>query len=263
MNTLRAFLTLTFLSFRRLFWSLGTLMIVFPLVASGLFLGWRIRMLRRALSGASELVAVQEFNTISEFLLGVFASFLVPLCALAFGTAGLAGDREDRTLLFLLVRPLPRGLILAAKFLASLPLVLAFSCGSFWIYCRLAGAAGAAAYDAFLPAVVYMSIAYAALFLLFSVWFRHPAIMALLYAAFMEALLGNIAGIIKRVAINYYGRSLMYDAGVEYGLAAPEARTFDPIAPADARVALLTITLAALGLAWLIFSTRDYEEQPK
>ena len=76
-------------------------------------------------------------------------------------------------------------------------------------------------------------------------------------------LLGNIAGIIKRVAINYYGRSLMYDAGVEHGLAAPDARSFDPITPTDARIALLTITLAALALAWLIFRTRDYEEQPK
>lgn len=262
MRTLRAFTTLTLLSFRRLFWSIGTLMLVFPLAASGLFLTRRHFFHRVDPNLASGALELRSFNEFSFFLLTVFAAFLLPLCALAFGTASLGGEREDRTLLFLMVRPLPRFLILAAKFLASLPLVLGFTCGSFWIYCRLAGPAGDVAYGAYLPAVVYMSVAYAALFLLFSVLFRHAAIAALLYAAFMEVLLGNIPGIIKRVAINYYGRSLMYDAGIEHGLATPDAQWFDPLSAADARSALLTITLTALALAWLVFRTREYEEQP-
>ncbi len=260
MRTLRAFTTLTLLSFRRLLWSIGTLMLLFPLTASGLFLAYRFP---RAFSAGGGPFEIRDFNSFSEFLLKVVVPFLMPLCALAFGTASLGGEREDRTLLFLLVRPLPRGLILAAKFLASLPLVLGFTCGSFWIYCRLAGSVGAVAYDAYLPAIVYMSVAYAAVFLLFSVLFRHPAIVALLYSAFMEMLLGNIPGIIRRVAVNYYGRSLMYDAGVDHGLTAPDAQWFDPISAADARQALATITAVALGLAWLFFRTRDYEEQPK
>jgi len=260
MRTLRAFTTLTLFSFRRLLWSLGTLMLLFPLAAGGLFLLFRFP---RAFSSGGGPFEIRDFNAFSEFLLKIVAPFLLPLCALAFGTASLGGEREDRTLLFLLVRPLPRGLILAAKFLASLPLVLGFTCGSFWIYCRLAGSAGAVAYEAYLPAIVYMSVAYAAVFLLFSVTFRHPAIIALLYSAFMEMLLGNIPGIIRRVAVNYYGRSLMYDAGVEHGLTAPDAQWFDPISAADSRQALATITAAALLLAWLVFRTRDYEEQPK
>ncbi|MCE9605889.1 MAG: ABC transporter permease [Planctomycetia bacterium] len=259
MRTLRAFTTLTLLSFRRLFWSIGTLMLLFPLAASGLFITRRHYFSRFDAAGTFD---VRSFNDFSGFLLTVFAAFLVPLCALAFGTASLGGDREDRTLLFLLVRPLPRGLILAAKFLATLPLVLGFTCGSFWIYCRLAGPVGQAAYGAYLPAIVFMSVAYAALFLLFSVLFRHPAIAALVYAAFMEVLLGNIPGIIKRVAINYYGRSLMYDAGVEHGLTAPDTQWFDPLSATDARTALLMITIIALALAWFVFRTREYEEQP-
>jgi len=95
------------------------------------------------------------------------------------------------------------------------------------------------------------------------VLFRHPAIIALLYTAFMEMLLGNIPGIIRRVAVNYYGRSLMYDAGVEHGLMAPDNLWFDPLSAADARQALATITAAALLLAWIVFRTREYEEQPK
>jgi ABC-2 type transport system permease protein len=260
MRTLRAFTTLTLLSFRRLLWSVGTLMLLFPLLAGGLFV-FRFAQLGRFSGGGTQ--ALRSFNDFSWFILNVFTPFLMPLCALAFGTASLGGEREDRTLLFLLIRPLPRGLILAAKFLASLPLVLGFTCGGFWIYCRLAGSPGAVAYDAYLPAIVYMSVAYAALFLLFSVLFRHPAIIALLYTAFMEMLLGNIPGIIRRVAVNYYGRSLMYDAGVEHGLMAPDNLWFDPLSAADARQSLATITAAALAFAWLVFRTREYEEQPK
>jgi ABC-2 type transport system permease protein len=259
MRTLRAFTTLTLLSFRRLLWSVGALMLLFPLAAGGLVV-FRFAQIGRYSGG---LQAVRGFNEFSMYLLTVFASFLLPLCALAFGTAGLGSEREDRTLLFLLVRPLPRGLILAAKFLALLPLVLGFTCGTFWIYCRLAGSVGAIAYDAYLPAIVYMSVAYASVFLLFSVLFRHPAIVALLYTAFMELLLGNLPGLISRVAVNYYGRSLLYDAGVEHGFTADDRLWFDPISPPDARQALATITLAALTLAWLVFRTREYEEQPK
>lgn len=252
MNTLRAFVTLWMLSFRRLFWSIGTPMLLLPLTACAMFL-----VRRRYAADADPVMA---FHGFSIFLLTVFASFVVPLCALAFGTASVGGDREDRTLLFLFIRPLPRGLILLAKFLAAWPLVLGFTCGAFWLFCRLAGPPGRAAFDAYLPAVVYMASAYTALFHLFGALFRHSTIAALIYAVFMEVLLGNVPGIIRRVAINYYGRSLMYDAGVDHGLSAPDPQWFDPFPVHDAKLALWTIMAGTLAAAWLVFRTREYEE---
>ena len=151
----------------------------------------------------------------------VFASFVVPICALAYGTASVGGDREDRTLVFLLVRPIPRALVLLAKFTATLPLVLGLVVGSYWLYCRLAGEVGQVAFPLYLPALVYMTLAYVCLFHLFAVAFRHSTIIALVYALFMELLLGNMPGIVKRVAVNYYGRSIMYAAGAAEGLPRP------------------------------------------
>ncbi len=136
MRTARAFVTLWLLSFRRLFWSIGTPMLLLPIIACVMFL------VRRNYGASDD--PVQAFHSFSIFLLTVFASFLVPLGALAFGTAGLGGDREDRTLLFLFIRPLPRGLILLAKYFAALPLVLGFTVGSLWLFCKLAGAPGRA-----------------------------------------------------------------------------------------------------------------------
>ena len=45
-----------------------------------------------------------------------------------------------------------------------------------------------------------MTLAYVCLFHLFAVAFRHSTIIALVYAVFMEMLLGNMPGIVKRVA---------------------------------------------------------------
>jgi ABC-type transport system involved in multi-copper enzyme maturation permease subunit len=252
MRWLRAFLSLWSLSVRRLLWSTNTVMVLLPITGGALFL------LRRNYGGASELE--KAFRSFSEFLLVVFASFLVPICGIAYGAAGIGGDREDRTLVFLLMRPVPRPLILLGKFLASWPLTLALVMGTFWLYCRLAGNVGALAFTAYGPVVALMATSYVSLFQLFAVCFRHATILALLYSLFMELLIGNMPGIVKRVAINYYGRSLMYTAGREHGVRPPDERWFELLQPSTASWALAGIAGASLLAAVLIFQRREYRD---
>jgi len=248
----RAWATLVYTSFRRLLWSVGTLMLVFPLAACALFVA------RRGYSSMAD--DVTAFNLFSQFLVFVFTPFVVPLCAVTFGASSVGGDREDGTLLFLLMRPLPRGLIVSAKFAAALPLAVGFACGGLWLLCRLAGPPGRIAFEAYLPAVLYMTTAYTAVFLLMSVLFRHAVIVGLIYTLLMEVLLGNVPGIVKQLAVNYYGRSLMFDAGVEHGLSTPDPQWFDPLSNFAARGTLAGITLAVLALAWLVFARREFED---
>jgi ABC-type transport system involved in multi-copper enzyme maturation permease subunit len=226
-------------------------MVLLPLSACLLFIMWR---------HGRELRPERDFHDFSEFVILVFASFVVPLCALAFGTASVGGDREDRTLVFLLVRPIPRALILLAKFTATLPLVLGLVVGSYWLYCTAAGEVGERAFDLYLPALVAMTMAYVCLFHLFAVSFRHSTIVALVYALFMELLLGNMPGIVKRVAVNYYGRSLMYVAGADEGLPAPDSKWFEPLTTAAAGWGLFWISAAGLLLAMVVFSRREYRD---
>ena len=250
MKLFRAWSTLASLSFVRLFWSASTLMVLLPLAGCLLF------VLRRHYDHPE--FTQHDFREFSEFLIVVFASFVVPICALAFGTASIGGDREDKTLVFLLVRPIPRWLILLAKFSATLPLVLGMVLGSYWLYCRLAGAVGQVAFDLYLPAITYMTLAYVCLFHLFAVSFRHATIIALVYAIFMETLIGNLPGIVKRVAVNYYGRSLLYAAGEADGAKMPEG--FQPLSLEVATWALAGIALGGLILACLVFSRREYRD---
>jgi len=251
MSLLRAWATLVFLTFRRLLWSASTLMVLFPLAGCMLF------VLRRH---HNRDFSTNEFRNFSEFMILVFASFVVPICALAFGTASVGGDREDRTLVFVLMRPIPRPLVLLAKFLATLPLVLGLVVGSFWLCCQLAGETGQVAFPLYLPALVNMTLAYVCLFHLFAVTFRHSTIIALIYALFMELLLGNMPGIVKRAAVNYYGRSIMYAAGKEDGLPSPDPRWFESLPVETASWALIGIAVAGLLLAIVIFSRREYRD---
>lgn len=254
MNLLRAWMTLTSLTFRRLLWSASTLMVILPLAGCLLFI------LRLHYHRGQHEFTFDEFRDFSEFMILVFASFVVPICALAYGTASLGGDREDRTLVFLLVRPIPRPLVLLAKFAATLPLVLGLVVGSFWLYCRLAGEVGQVAFPLYLAPLVAMTLAYVCLFHLFAVAFRHSTIIALVYALFMEVLLGNLPGIVKRVAVNYYGRSMMYAAGAEQGLKTPDEEWFQPLSADVALWALTVIAISGIVLALVVFSRREYRD---
>jgi ABC-2 type transport system permease protein len=252
MKLLRAWSTLVMLSFRRLLWSSNTLMVMLPLVGCALFL------LRRHYDYADFEESFNRFST--EFMVFLFTSFVVPVCALAYATTSIGGDREDRTLLFLLVRPIPRPLILLAKLVATLPLVLGLVVGSYWLYCRLAGTVGETAFPLYLPAVFFMTLAYVSLFHLFAVAFRHSTIVALIYSLFMEFFLGNMPGIIKRIAVNFYARSMMYDVGSEYGMSAPDPQWFVPVSAVVASQALLWLAAGGLVLAMWIFSRKEYRD---
>jgi hypothetical protein len=116
------------------------------------------------------------------------------------------------------------------------------------------------AFSLYLPALLAMTFAYVCLFHLFAVAFRHSTIIALIYALFMEVLLGNLPGIVKRVAVNYYGRSIMYSAGAPEGLKSPDPEWFQPLEPETAMWALAGIAVAGLLLALIVFSRREYRD---
>jgi ABC-2 type transport system permease protein len=253
MTPLRAWLMLVWLSFRRLLWSSNALMALVPLAGCLLFLLKR----RFGEHGFSE----HQFDRFSGgFLIEIYLSIVVPLCTLAFAAGSIGGEREDRTLLFILVRPLARWAVLLAKVAATLPLALGITCGALFVFCALAGEVGQAAWSDYLPAVFLATLAYVGLFHLFAVAFRYSTIVALVYALLVEVLLGHAPGIIKRVAVNYYGRTLMYSAGEPDGLAPPDPHWFEPFSPIVAQWTLIGFFVVSLLIAALIFQRREYRD---
>ncbi|MEK6239039.1 MAG: ABC transporter permease [Planctomycetales bacterium] len=147
MMLLRSCWALWKLSVSRLAWSKSTLMLLFPIAACALFVfGARYGELNDSPS---------DFDRFSwEFVRGLMTSFLAPLVTLVYATASLGWDREDRTLIYLLIRPIPRPMIVAVKFLAATPVILAVVLGSFYVYCLMSGPVGARAFSLYAPMIV-------------------------------------------------------------------------------------------------------------
>ncbi|MBI1901961.1 MAG: ABC transporter permease subunit [Planctomycetia bacterium] len=248
----RAWATLVWLSFRRLLWSAGTLTLAFPLLGGAALMGWWGMRMRTQEFEASFL----RFSEL--FVTGIFTLVLLPVVALAYATSSIGGDREDKTLLFLLIRPVPRSMILLAKLTATMPLVLGIVTGCFFLYCYQAGPVGQEALRLYFPAVLAMAVAYVCLYHLFAVCFKHSTTIALIYSLFMESLLGNMPGITKRVAVNFFGRSIMYHTAEPWGFSAPQA--FEAVSPATAFVVLACISIGSTLLAMFIFQRREYAE---
>lgn len=253
MKLVRAWLTLVLFSFRQLFWSASTLMVCAAVLACGLF------VLRRDYAAMPDTHGALVHFT-QEVLIGLLASFFIPVCALAYGAGGLAADREEGALVFLLMRPIPRAWMVLAKLAAAAPLVVGLCVASFWVYCWQAGSAGRTAWQLFLPAVFYMAIAYTGLFHLLAVVFRHGTILGMIYALFVEGLLGNMPGIVKRMAINFYGRSIIFDVGAYEGIPGPSAAWFVPVTAQHAARVLVAVFAITVLAAMVVFARREYRD---
>ena len=132
--------------------------------------------------------------------------------------------------------------------------------GSLLLLCRLAGRPGGEAFQAVWPAILASTLAYVALFQLFSVVFRRATIVALGYALFLETLVGNMPGIVKRLTICFYARCLVFDASADLGIG--PTGPFNPLlfqrAASMAQSILYAASAALLLIGLLAFTAREY-----
>ena len=195
-----------------------------------------------------------------NFVFSVFLPFLLPLLSLSFATEAIGGDREANSLVWLLTRPMPRPSIYLAKFVALLPWSLCLNVGGFALLCLLAGWQGKEALRLFWPAVVWATLAFSALFFLIGAFFRRPAIVALVYSFFLETILGNMPGYMKRVSINFYTKCMMYEAAEPFGIAPERPNVFLKVDAATALIVLVTLTVLLVAAGTVIFSRIQYQD---
>lgn len=201
---------------------------------------------------------------LAEFVLTpMFVTFLMPVFAICYGASGIGGEREDQTLIYLLICPIPRPLIYGTKAFAGLTLVAAWTTTTLFVLCRLAGSPGQEVFSMFLLASVLGGVAYASLFLLVGAVFRHGTIISLVYWFFLEVLFGNLPGIVKRVSVAFYVRCMIYDAGgnLELGPIGRVAREmYLPVSGRTAMITLAGIIVALLALGVVLFELREYRD---
>jgi ABC-type transport system involved in multi-copper enzyme maturation permease subunit len=194
-------------------------------------------------------------------MFSLFVSFLLPLWSLSFATEALGGEREARTLVWLLSRPLPRPAIYLAKFVGLLPWCLGLNLGGFALICLAAGEPGRLAFRLFWPAVLMASLAFVALFHFIAAWARRPTVVALVYSFFLEVMLGDMPGLMKRVSISFYTRCLMFDAAADFGLTPDKPHVYLPVSGEVAWAVLIGVTGALLAAGMYVFSKAEYPEE--
>jgi ABC-2 type transport system permease protein len=262
-SALRAWLALLALSTRRLGWSFQTLL---ALVVIALLL---VLVLLVQAVAASRGDAGWTVYTFGRALVGnIYLRFVLPLLCLCFGTQALGGDWEEKSLVWLLTRPLPRPMIYLAKYLATLPWAVGLSVLGLLAAGALAGRDAWQAALVFWPVVVLGATAYLSLFLLLGAVFRRSTIIALTYTFVVETILSNMPGLVKRITIAFYDRCLLFALAEDRGWhEAPQGvraiipdneRFFLPVDGTTALIVLLTVpaVLLVIGIWW--FSRKEY-----
>lgn len=192
----------------------------------------------------------------------LYLGFLLPLLSISFATGALGNERESRSLVWLMTRPMPRSAIYLAKFFGLLPWCIGLTVGGFGLLCLAGGEIGRQAFWWYFPGVLAGSVSFAALFHLFGALFSRPAVVGLLYAFFFETMLSElpIPGTLKRLSLNYYTRCLLYQAGEQHGVPTETASLFVPVSPTFAWVALIGATIALTGIGMFLFARNEYRD---
>jgi len=193
-------------------------------------------------------------------IFAIFQSFLLPLCTLSFATNALGSERESRTLIWIVTRPVPRPAIYLAKYVAALPWCLGFNLLGFAGICLAAGEPGQLALRLYWPAVICGTFALAAFFHLLAALFRRPAIVGLIYAFFFETLVADLPGDLKRCSMSFYIRSMMFDGTNELGLAADQLSVYNPVSGWTALAVLIGATLLFTLIGMFAFARRQHSE---
>ena len=201
------------------------------------------------------------FFVFSNFVVfQLFSTVLLPLWSTAFATEGLGREREANNLLWVLTRPIPRWAIFLAKYVALLPWCLLMNLGGFALICLFGGPSGRLAFEVYWPAVFWLTLAFSALFHLFGACMRRASVAALLYAFFIETIMGNMPGHFKRFSISYFGRCLMFDRAHDYGIHPDRPQIYIPVSGTTAWLVLAGVTVACLVIGAIVFARSEYLE---
>ena len=195
-----------------------------------------------------------------------FCRFFLPIITLTLGTAIIGDDREDKTLVYLSIRPISRSSMYLAKLLGSLPLALGISLGAVFGLCAVASFFGGPPLPLselawmFLPTIACGTLAYLAFFGWLGAVFRNATLIGIAHVFLVEFFMGQAPGVLKRISISFYVRCMLYDAGGEHGIGPRNQASFQSVGGDEAAITLISVAVGFLLLGMYWFSRREYRD---
>jgi ABC-2 type transport system permease protein len=187
------------------------------------------------------------FDTISM-------TILLPLVAILFGSGAFGAEIDDGTIVYLLAKPVPRWILVAAKALRALAVAILLTGASTalagFIDLFPAGSDGVLATEAQVLAVVVGSACYVSVFLALSLFTRRALVIGIGYMLIWEGFLSFILPGIANLSIRQYSLGA---AKAIYQLPVQEARL-------SAETAfLLTAIMVGVALSLAVWRLMRFE----
>ena len=145
-------------------------------------------------------------QTIANFGINIFAAFM----ALSFGSAALGDLVEDRTLVYVWLRPVNRHSIAAAAMAAVLTVVAPVVVAVMTVSAAITGVNDLLAATAVATALAVF--AYSGIFMALGLRFKRSLLIGLGYIAIWELLMSRLGDWFARLSIRSYPMSILSDA---------------------------------------------------
>jgi len=255
------------LSLARMLWSRST---IFMALVVGLPV--LIALIVRGLEGLGMANARVEGVTISgPALFGtmiwlMFLRFIVPVLAVFYATSLIADEVEDKTITYLFTRPIPRGAVMAGKYLAYLVCTVMVVLPSvmivYFLIVPYGGGSIAASFPDLVKDLALLAlglVAYGALFAWVGARFKRPLLTGLVFIFGWEQAALVFPGYLKRFTIAYYLQALVPHAMPSdnlLGLLQGMVRETPPLLSCLVWLAVITGTF--LWLAIRLVGRREY-----
>jgi ABC-2 type transport system permease protein len=208
--------------------------------AGVVLLGWVVGNVDRGELAPAERAEEQLEAGVGLISLVGFTA-LVPVVALVFAAASLGDTREDGTLVYLWLRPMPRWAVAVGAWSAALTVALPLTVVPITVTAVLLDAGGDLVVAAALASLVAV-IAYSGVFVLLGLLVKNAIVWGLAYVILWEGVVAAFGSAAARVAIRGYASSILTDrTGVSLDLG--------DVSQLAAVVVTLAVAVVALVLA--------------
>jgi ABC-2 type transport system permease protein len=135
-------------------------------------------------------------------------TIVLPLAAVLFGCGAFGAEQDEGTVIYLLAKPLPRWLLVAAKATAAALLAATLSVASILVAALVAvvpaGSRGVEVTEAYVGAMVVGALCYVALFVALSLFTKRALVLAIGYTLVWEGVLSSLLPGIANLSVRQY-----------------------------------------------------------
>jgi ABC-type transport system involved in multi-copper enzyme maturation permease subunit len=191
--------------------------------------------------------------TVFGLMIWVFyLRFTVPVLGVFYGTALMADEVEDKTITYLFTRPIPRGAVLAGKYLAYLACTIFVVLPSVVLVYLLVVPIGGNLGASFVPLLTDLALlalglaVYGALFAFIGAQLKRPLLIGLIWVFGWEPAALVVPGYLRKFTVAYYLQSLVPHA-------MPQDNALSMIQSIFRDTPSLGASLFWLALIWAVF----------